>query len=270
MKSSLRALIEKLHPWGPYIPISKREYFLHIVLFFDLVFILFLNSYEAFLPKVFSGASFLFDMFVVTLWGVQVIFKIGRSLNKVEFVTTNWYLLPGLVPFPIFRFFLVLATLKLMIITYKFIKRGEKDTKQFISRELNFRFIDLFVDAISDAIFLRSLERVEEVVEKMDFQDLTKDILAKNKQDLGRAVKESLESKNFVKRINALPFMTEVTSKVSDEITDVLLETLSTQVVGNMMKEVNLRLLHVMDDRVRKLSLDRITEEEKDSKSAKQ
>ena len=62
MKSSLRALIEKLHPWGPYIPISKREYFLHIVLFFDLVFILFLNSYEAFLPKVFSGASFLFDM----------------------------------------------------------------------------------------------------------------------------------------------------------------------------------------------------------------
>jgi hypothetical protein len=58
--------------------------------------------------------------------------------------------------------------------------------------------------------------------------------------------------------------MTEVTSKVSDEITDVLLETLSTQVVGNMMKEVNLRLLHVMDDRVRKLSLDRITEEEKE------
>ena len=151
-----------------------------------------------------------------------------------------------------------------MIITYKFIKRGEKDTKQFISRELNFRFIDLFVDAISDAIFLRSLERVEEVVEKMDFQDLTKDILAKNKQDLGKVVKESLESKNFVKRINTLPFMTEVTNKVSDEITEVLLETLSTQVVGNMLKEVNLRLLHVMDDRVRKLSLDRITEEEKE------
>ena len=98
----------------------------------------------------------------------------------------------------------------------------------------------------------------------MDFQDLTKDILAKNKQDLGKAVKESLESKNFVKRINALPFMTEVTNKVSDEITEVLLETLSTEVVGNMLKEVNLRLLHVMDDRVRKLSLDRITEEEKE------
>ena len=159
---------------------------------------------------------------------------------------------------------MVFATLKLVIITYKFIQRGEKDTKQFISRELNFRFIDLFVDAISDAIFLRSLERVEEVVEKMDFQDLTKDILAKNKQDLGKAVKESLESKNFVKRINALPFMTEVTNKVSDEITEVLLETLSTEVVGNMLKEVNLRLLHVMDDRVRKLSLDRITEEEKE------
>ena len=263
MKSSLRIFFEKLHPWGPYIPISKKEYFLHIILFLDLVFFLFLNSYEAFLPKVYSGASFLFDMFVVTLWGVQVIFKIGRSQNKVDYVTTNWYLLPGLVPFPIFRFFLVFATLKLIIITYKFIQRGEKDTKQFISRELNFRFIDLFVDAISDAIFLRSLERVEEV-EKMDFQDLTKDILAKNKQDLGKAVKESLESKNFVKRINALPFMTEVTNKVSDEITEVLLETLSTEVVGNMLKEVNLRLLHVMDDRVRKLSLDRITEEEKE------
>ena len=98
----------------------------------------------------------------------------------------------------------------------------------------------------------------------MDFQDLTKDILAKNKQDLGRVVKESFESKNFVKRINTLPFMTEVTGRVSDEITEVLLETLSTKVVGSMLKEVNLRLLHVMDDRVRKLSLDRITEEEKE------
>ena len=37
-----------------------------------------------------------------------------------------------------------------------------------------------------------------------------------------------------------------------------------------MMKEVNLRLLHVMDDRVRKLSLDRITEEEKDNKPTRQ
>ncbi len=264
MKSSIRIFFENLHPWGPYIPISKKEYFLHIILFLDLVFFLFLNSYEAFLPRIYSGVSFLFDMFVVTLWGIQVIFKIGRSQNKFDFISTNWYLLPGLVPFPIFRFFLILATIKLVIITYKFIKRGEKDTKQFTSRELNFRFIDLFVDAISDAIFLRSLERVEEVVEKMDFQDLTKDILAKNKQDLGRVVKESFESKNFVKRINTLPFMTEVTGRVSDEITEVLLETLSTKVVGSMLKEVNLRLLHVMDDRVRKLSLDRITEEEKE------
>ncbi|HNB99554.1 MAG TPA: hypothetical protein PLS71_15010 [Leptospiraceae bacterium] len=263
MKFSIRKLIEYLHHWGPYIPTSKKDYFLHIILFFDLIFILFLNSYEAFLPKIYSGAAFLFDMFVVTLWGVQVIFRIGRSPDKFEYISTNWYLLPGLVPFPIFRFFLALATLKLMIITYKFIKRGEKDTKQFIKRELNFRFIDLFVDAISDAIFLRSLERVEEVVEKMDFQDLTKDIIAKNKNDLGKVVRETLESKNFMKRVNALPFMQEVTSKVSDEVTEAILETLSTQVVGQMMKEVNLRLLHVMDDRVRKLSLDRITEEDK-------
>jgi hypothetical protein len=261
MRKLFLEILHIIQPWRSYIPISKREYFLHVILILDSALLLFKNSYESFLPQFASGIILSIDILVVTLWGFWFFYKLKSKENKIAYMEDNWYFIPGLLPFQVLRFFLLLSTIKLAIITYKFIKRGIKDPKQFINREINFRFIDLFVDAISDAIFLRSLERVEEVVQGMDFAKLNSEIMNKHKENIRLLIQSSLESKNSIKRLNDIPFLNGITYELSKEVTDSILESANHPAIGEIMKEINLSILKVMDDRVRKLDLDRITNE---------
>lgn len=259
---SFRFLVNVFKTWHSYIPVSRKEYTIHILLIIDSLFILIQNSYDFIIPKEASLALILFDLLVVTIWGLFAIKRFRASKDKFYFLESNWYFIPGLVPFPIFRLFLLLGTVKLAIIIYKFIKRGEKDASKFHDRELNFRFRNLFADAISDAIFLQSLDRVEEVVTHMDFRKATTGIVSKHRDEIEKVIHDSLEKKSIISQLNDLPFFNGLTKQISSEITDVMMETIDSEAMAKVTKELYLHMLHAMDDRLRKLDLDRLTNSE--------
>lgn len=259
MKNIILTFIHFIRPWRPYIPTTRTDYFLHLVLIFDISIILFKNSYDAIMPRIATGAIIGIDFLVVILWGLRFIFRIKSKEDKLKYIQNSWYYIPGLLPFPSLRFFLLLSTVKLIIITYKFIKRGEKEPSKFKDRELNFTFTDLFVDTISDAIFIRSLERVEEVVQGMDFTKLNSEVMEIYKNEIALMVQSSLESKQAFKRLNEIPFLNGIIKELSQEISETIIESSKNPLLGKMIKELNLKIIYLMDERVRKLDLDRIT-----------
>ena len=159
--------MDQIKEWTQFLPISKREYFKHIILILDCTFILFRVSYESFLTISINLSIYIFDILVYSYWAYDIYHKIRSSENSLGYIKNRIYYILGLFPFPIFRLFLLISTLKQGIIIYKYIKRGEKDQSLYIDRELNFTFFDFFIDTISDAIFLRSLERVDEVMSRL-------------------------------------------------------------------------------------------------------
>ncbi len=264
MKNIVLTFIRFIQPWRPFIPTTGISYLLHLILIFDISLILFKNSYEAIIPKIATGGIIGIDFLVVILWGFRFIFRIKSKDDKLKYIQNSWYYIPGLLPFPSLRFFLLLSTVKLIIITYKFIKREEKDISKFKDRELNFTFIDFFVDTISDAIFIRSLERVKEVVEGMDFNKLNSEVMNSHKHEIILMVQNSLESKEGFKRLNDIPFLNGITKQLSTEISETIIENSKNPLLGNMIKELNLKIIYLMDERVRKLDLDRITSKNDD------
>jgi hypothetical protein len=259
MKNIFLTFIQFVKPFRPFIPTTRTDYFLHLLLVLDIGFILFKNSYEAILPRLAIGIIIGIDLFVLIFWGIRFLIRIKSKEDKIKYIQNSWYYIPGLVPLPSMRFFLLLSTVKLIIITYKFIKRGEKDILKFKDRELNFTFIDLFVDTISDAIFIRSLERVEEVVQGMDFSKLNSEVMEAHREEILLMVQNSLESKQAFKRLNEIPFLNGITKELSVEISETIIDGSKNPLLGKMMKELNLKIIYFMDERVRKLDLDRIT-----------
>lgn len=249
----------KLREWSTYLPISKKEYFFHILLILDLLLLLLKTSYELYFPNNLNLFIFFFDFIVASIWGIEFIKRIHGREEKFRYIQDRWYHLLGIFPIPIFRFFLFLITLKQSILIYKFIRRGEKNAAIFIDKEINFSFMDLFIDTISDAIFLRSLERVNEVVERLDFSKLSGPILESNRENLKIVVKDSLDNKTSIGKITSNPLFNGLSDQLSNDITNVIIETVENEVIGKISRELNIKLLKEMEKHVKELDLDRIT-----------
>ncbi|HNM03505.1 MAG TPA: hypothetical protein PKK05_11380, partial [Leptospiraceae bacterium] len=64
----------------------------------------------------------------------------------------------------------------------------------------------------------------------------------------------------FMKQLNAMPFFAGLTSQLSRDITEIMIETMENEVLGKITKDMNLYVLKEMDNHVRQLDLDRITD----------
>ncbi|MDX1960435.1 MAG: hypothetical protein SFU98_17835 [Leptospiraceae bacterium] len=256
-KESLRVI----GSWISVLPISKKQYFIHSILFIDAILIVFRNSYEPLIPSYVSIGLISFDLVVAFIWLIDLISKLSKTEDKINYAQTRWYKFVGLIPIPFFRFFLLLATAKLIIIIYKYIKRGEHNKEQFIDREMNFSFFNYFVDSISDAIFLNSLSRVEEVTRRVDFSKVSREIMLVHKEELKEAVENSLLSMKAVRTLNSIPMLSGLTKELTDDITQLIINTMELEIAGKILKETNLYMLKEMEKHVKELDLDRIVSE---------
>jgi hypothetical protein len=248
--------------WLLFLPINKWQYFIHLILILDTILILVRNSYDALFSEYVRWGFIGFDLLVAFIWSFDLFNKLNVSEDKIQYARTRWYKFVGIVPIPFFRFFLFLATFKLIIITYKYIKRGESNKELFTDNEMHFSFFNFFIDSVSDAIFLNSLARVVEVTKRVDYSKVSKEIMLEHGEEVRAAVEKSLLSMKAVKSLNSLPILSNLTKELTDDVTRLILETLEMEITGKILKETNLYMLKEMDKHVRELSLDRITDKE--------
>ncbi len=249
---------KNLSYWLKILPGSRKEFFLITIVSLDILFLLIRNSYgQLFGWSVFTIFT-IFDLLVIIIWALDFISRFRREEDRLLFVKTCWYELVGMVPLIVLRPFLLLRAVKLVIAFYK-LGRSERDVSRLITQDITFRFRDVIVDTIADAVFLQSLQRVEEVMVRLDYSRLANAAFRENHDSLRKIVNESLRSKSMLAELNKIPLMDAFTKKLGEDVSDVIVEVLETEVAGNIMKKIVHGVLLEMTDRVRDLDVERIT-----------
>ncbi|EMJ97008.1 MULTISPECIES: hypothetical protein [unclassified Leptospira] len=257
--SKIRNFIQRVKYWRSVLPGTAKDYFLLGLAAIDVFFLLFVNSYKEFIHKDIPAYILAFDLFVIFLWGIEVWIKIRQKKDIKKYLRTNWYELIGIIPLFFLRPFLLLRGVKLAIAFYRFGTSGQ-NVSEVLTREITFRFRDVIVDTIADAVFLHSLARVEEVMLRLDYSQLAKEAISKHNDQLNSKVNESLQSKFLLEELSKIPFMSQISHKLGEDIGRMIAEVLETEVIGDIMKDITANILKEMAEHVKKLPLERITE----------
>ncbi len=256
--SKIRRFIQTVKYWRSVLPGTAKDYFLLGIAAIDVFFLLFVNSYKEFIHKDIHTYVLAFDFFTILLWGLEVWFQIRKKQDIKKYLRTNWYELVGIVPLYFLRPFLLLRGVKLAIAFYRFGTSGQ-NVSEALTREITFRFRDVIVDTIADAVFLHSLERVQDVMLRLDYSQLANQAFSKHTEQLNSKVNESLQSKFLLEELSRIPFMSEISKKLGEDIGKMIAEVLETEVMGDIMKDITTNILKEMSEHVKKLPLERIT-----------
>ncbi len=243
------------------LPGRPIDYNLLLFAIIDVVLLMISNSYGIFFPKIYNYFIIYIDILLIIVWSFDFLFRIKKEKtekDKRHYIYTHWYEVVGLIPIPILRPFLLLRGVKLAIAFYKLEKSGEEISKA-LTREITFRFRDIIVDTIADAVFLQSLRRVEEVMIRLNYGELAKVAFKKYEHELTEVVKQSLHSTTMMKELSKVPFMNSFVNYAGEEISKVISEIMETEVFGNIMKEITKGILKDMYERVQKLDIERLT-----------
>ena len=203
-----RSLREEFRYWLSVIPGTKRDYFLITLAVLDSTVILISGNFLSVLPAYLGLSIVIFDLLVVAIWGGYFLRRLLWEEDRWGYVTTRWYEVIGLIPIPLsfLRYFLLLRAVKLAIAYYK-LGRSEQDVSRLVTRDLTFRFRDVIVDTIADAVFLKSLERVQEVMTSIDYEALSRKAIQENRESLRQAVSEALEARPIIGELKAVPII---------------------------------------------------------------
>jgi len=243
------------------LPGRPADYNLLLIAFIDIVLLMIINTYGVFLQKQYNFFVYGLDIMVILIWGIDLSLRVRKQLTEEKkryYLLTHWYEVIGVIPIPLFRPFLLLRGVKLAIAFYKLEKSGEEISKT-LTREITFRFRDIIVDTIADAVFLQSLKRVEEVMIRLNYAELAKHVFKKYEKELTEVVKNSLYSTTMMGELSKVPFMKGFVNYAGEEISKVISEIMETEVFGNIMKEITKGILEEMYQRVQKLDVERIT-----------
>ncbi|MBX7059669.1 MAG: hypothetical protein K1X75_16515 [Leptospirales bacterium] len=245
--------------WQASLPGSRRDYLLLALVAVDLVLIMLTTTLSALLPREtrLGVASLVFDIFTLTVWGLTFIGRVRHADNRVDYLKRHWYEAMGLIPLQTLRWFLLLRAAKLAIAFYKF-GRAEQPVGQILTRELTFRFRDVIVDTISDAVFKRSLDRVEEVMNSLDYVPLANAAMERHRPELKQIVFDAIQQKSMVGELRRVPMLGGFADRLGEDIGDVVAEIMETRVLGDIMRDITAGILQAMRGRLRELDVERI------------
>ena len=253
--------------WISLLPGRRIDYFFLGLAVLDIFLLLFINNNENLL-KIFHIEDYLFvftifDYLVIAAWCLYLYSRYRREdTTKINFITQHWYEFVGLVPlaFP-FRPFLLLRAAKFAIAFYK-LGRSENDVSTMITRDITFRFRDIIVDTIADAVFMQSLQRVQEVMLRLDYSQLAHKAFQDHQEELREVVNEAIHSKSIVGELSKIPFLNTITDQLGEDISQIFMEVLETNTTGDIMKEITRGILQEMSQELKTLDLERITAQE--------
>lgn len=253
-----QGFLRQLRDWIRIIPARKTDYFLLTFLTIDLTAILIWLSYRDLLAEWTFQYFRYFDFGLIGLWSLDFLLRIRRQDQRLRYVSAHWYEALGLIPLQPFRFLLVLRAVKIAIAFFRLL-RSDREVGQLVVEEITFRFRDIFVDTISDAVFLRSLERVQEVMDRLDYVSLARQSFQKHQDSMMKAVHTSIHSKSIVGELSRVPLMGSFVNRLGEDVSKIIIEVLETEVTGNIVKDMTSSILHEMEERVRLLDLERLT-----------
>jgi hypothetical protein len=239
------------------IPGSKKDHFFLTIVLIDLFFFMLEDSYGAFLSSDALFVFLIFDFLVIIIWGIDLFRRFRKHEDKVDFLLTYWYEVLGILPFNIFRPFLLLRAVKIWLAYAKLFGK-EKDIGKLNTKELTYKFRDMILDTISDAVFLKSLDRVEEVMVRLDYASLSKSIIEKYESQLLNEFNESMKTKEVAGAMARMPILEKFSKQISEDYAKVFKEMLESEVMGEIIKEFTKAIMERMASQVKNLDVERL------------
>lgn len=246
------------------IPGSKKDHFFLTIVLIDLFFFMMEDSYGLFLASNILMGFLIFDFLVISIWGIDLFRRFLKHEDKLDFLLTYWYEVLGVLPFNLFRPFLLLRAAKIWLAYVKLFGK-EKDIGKLNTKELTYKFRDMILDTISDAVFLKSLDRVEEVMVRLDYASLSKSIIEKYEVQLLREFNDSMKKKEVAGAMARMPILEKFAEQISEDYAKVFKEMLESEVMGEIIKEFTKAILERMASQVKNLDIERLVGEEKES-----
>lgn len=268
-KTPERGFRESLRYWLSVIPGTKRDYFLITLAVMDSLVILFGTNLIALFPFALTGAIVTFDLTVVAIWVIFFLTRLRKEKDRWNYISYHWYEVIGMVPVPLssLRFLLLLRAAKLVIAYYK-LGRADQDVSLLLTRDLTFRFRDAIVDTIADAVFMQSLNRVEEVMSRLDYENVAAKAMSRHREDLRATVADSLQKSTMIGELRNIPLMGGFADRLTNDVGLVVAEILERKVVADIMEDVSASVLGAMHTRLRDLGVERIAPTDPDAPPA--
>lgn len=257
----VRNLKEYIRFWIKLFPASKKDYFLFILTIVDLILMEINNSYKVFLPGYFVTGVFVFDFLVILIWVLDFRKRYKRHENKLEYIQINWYEIVGMLPFSLLRPFLLLRAVKMGIAAFK-LANSNIDPNKLKTREVYLKFSDVIMDTISDNVFLQSIDRVRDVMRRLEYDQLVDKIYSDYESEIKDSVKDVLYSKTSMKDLAKLPLFSVIENKVTGEISESMRDILKSKIMADVIRTITTEILDQMEKRVTMLDVERITKRE--------
>ncbi len=247
--------------WIHLFPASKRDYFLFFLTLLDVVLLEVNNTFKVFLNPYFITGVVIFDFLVIFIWFLDFRKRYKNHENKLEYISINWYEIVGILPFSVLRPFLFLRAVKMGIAAFK-LANANIDPNKLKTREVYIKFSEVFIDTISDKVFLQSIDRVRDVMRRLEYDKLVDTIFTSYEKEIQSSVREALYQKTSLKDLTKLPFFNMIEGKLSAEITSSMKDLMKSEIIAEVARAITSEILDQMEKRVTMLDAERITGKE--------
>ncbi len=247
--------------WIRLFPASKRDYFLFFITLLDVVLLEVNNTFKVFLNPYFISGVVIFDFLVIFIWFLDFRKRYKNHENKLEYISINWYEIVGILPFSVLRPFLFLRAVKMGIAAFK-LANANIDPDKLKTREVYIKFSEVFIDTISDKVFLQSIDRVRDVMRRLEYDKLVDTIFTSYEKEIQSSVREAVYQKTSLKDLTRLPFFNMIESKLSSEITSSMKDLMKSEIIAEVVRTITTEILDQMEKRVTMMDAERITRQE--------
>ncbi len=205
-----------------------------------------LLSIDMYFPDLFFEPEYQSWLLVRIDWGICAVFLVEFGIRwfhakqKLRFVVRNWYDILGMIPLghPALRGFRLLRAVRIVAVLMRLRRGVDRAFGEGFADGLIRRYKNIFVEIITDAVVLRVLGVVEEVINKGRFGHSIQGVLEQNRHEIHQLVRHNLQRSRTLARVERLPLMSNLTDTILEESTDVIFGVLTDPCFEKTMKEL--------------------------------
>ncbi|MBW3581508.1 MAG: hypothetical protein KY455_00265 [Euryarchaeota archaeon] len=182
------------------------------------------------------------DVSICVVFGMDFLFRMGRSENALRFVRENFLQPFAAIPLttPVLS---NIQILMVVVIAARFVRAANMVFGERFVQSILSRYSGVLAREITDAVMVRSLETGRAMVGRMHVPRAVADALDRRRGELHGIVQESLQKVPAYETLKRVPGADEIVKKTEDLIVDTLLETLRNE-------RLNVLVANVMDDTI--------------------
>lgn len=194
------------------------------------VFSVGLLSYAMFadIPPAQRQAIFVIDTVICGIFALEFVARWRHDTRPRTFPLRRWYEILGMIPVahPALRSFRLLRLVRIVVLISRFGRTADRAFGDEFTYRLMRRFRGAIADAVSDAVTLRVLEEIEDVVDQGTFTRNLAATLDENRPRIHGIIVEKVRRDPTVGRLRYLPFFHDLVDTMAMVAQRVLIEFL--------------------------------------------